>query len=297
MSAMKKLNYLQIPVLAIAVIFFGAALLRAATTYRITAGSSPQVTEHSTCKKVTNSTGNDVFIPTRTVAEWNSFINNPPSGVTVASCTCNLPWGGTIGEGQSVTAYSSSYIACNQSCSSYAQTRTCSNGVLSGSYTNSSCSVWPTTNASWTGSWGWSGYMGPGGGGMGYQRIEGNWWPPDDPWRGFVLFDTGTIPDSAVILSSSITMFKSTGNGDFYKVNDTLPWPLPTWAYDVAVTYLGGTPGCAWCWATWSVPTDSIKKDRNTAYSIRQPNQDAYVRYLNETEGYPPRLDVSYCAP
>ena len=52
---------------------------------------------------------------------------------------CTLPWGGTISSGQSVTAYQASSVPCGSSCAS--QTRTCSNGSLSGTYTNSSCSV------------------------------------------------------------------------------------------------------------------------------------------------------------
>jgi hypothetical protein len=56
-----------------------------------------------------------------------------------APASCSLPWGGTIGNGQSVTAYDSSsepsYGSCNP------QTRTCSNGSLSGSYQYSSCTV------------------------------------------------------------------------------------------------------------------------------------------------------------
>ena len=56
-----------------------------------------------------------------------------------ASCACNLPWGGTIASGNSTTAYQTSSVACGSSCTS--QTRTCTNGSLSGSYTNASCSV------------------------------------------------------------------------------------------------------------------------------------------------------------
>lgn len=57
-----------------------------------------------------------------------------------ASCaSCGLPWGGSIAHGASVTAYASASVPCGSSCSS--QTRTCSNGTLSGSYTASSCSV------------------------------------------------------------------------------------------------------------------------------------------------------------
>lgn len=47
--------------------------------------------------------------------------------------TCTLPWGGTISHGQSVTAFQA---ACG-TCAS--QSRTCSGGVLSGTFTNQSC--------------------------------------------------------------------------------------------------------------------------------------------------------------
>jgi hypothetical protein len=60
---------------------------------------------------------------------------------TVVSPTCTLPWGGTLANGSSVTAYSASSVACGSLCSSSAQTRTCINGVLSGSYVNPGCSA------------------------------------------------------------------------------------------------------------------------------------------------------------
>ncbi len=53
-----------------------------------------------------------------------------------ASCTFNSQ---TIAHGASVTAYQSATVAQGQSCSSISQTRTCSNGTLSGSYINASC--------------------------------------------------------------------------------------------------------------------------------------------------------------
>jgi hypothetical protein len=67
--------------------------------------------------------------------------------------TCTLPWGGTINNGQSVTAYASSSVPYGSSCQS--QTRTCSNGSLSGSYQYQSCSVQPPANCpTQTISWG-----------------------------------------------------------------------------------------------------------------------------------------------
>ena len=58
---------------------------------------------------------------------------------SVAACPCTLPWGGTIASGASVTAYATDSVPCGSTCSS--QTRTCSNGSLSGSYLKSSCGV------------------------------------------------------------------------------------------------------------------------------------------------------------
>lgn len=77
---------------------------------------------------------------------------------TNSSCTvqgpasCGLPWGGSIASGQSVTAYAASSVAYGSSCTS--QTRSCSNGSLSGSYQYSSCSVQAAASCSlpWGGS-------------------------------------------------------------------------------------------------------------------------------------------------
>ena len=65
--------------------------------------------------------------------------------------SCPLPWGGggTIKSGQSVTAYQSSSVTSPETCLS--QTRYCSNGSLSGIYTNQTCSVNPASVYSCTG--------------------------------------------------------------------------------------------------------------------------------------------------
>jgi hypothetical protein len=55
------------------------------------------------------------------------------------NCTCTIPWGGTIGSGASVTAYSAASVIYPAACTS--ESRTCSLGVLSGTYTNSGCTV------------------------------------------------------------------------------------------------------------------------------------------------------------
>ncbi|MFN3980105.1 MAG: hypothetical protein ACK4SA_06965 [Caldilinea sp.] len=98
--------------------------------------------------KYNASTGMHDYIP-------NSFVNGPKYrlGGTATTPSCNLPWGGTINNGQSVTAYQSNSVPFGSSC--VAETRTCSNGTLTGSYTNSSCSVQPPASCSTqTLSWG-----------------------------------------------------------------------------------------------------------------------------------------------
>ncbi len=101
-------------------------------------------------------TGN-VYIATSysTIASTNSLVigglfpdiknitYSCPSGGTLSGTTCitdcNLPWGGTIASGNSTTAFSATSVPCGSVCTSISQTRTCTNGTLSGSYSNQSC--------------------------------------------------------------------------------------------------------------------------------------------------------------
>ncbi len=65
--------------------------------------------------------------------------------ITASSCAitgydgCDLPWGGRIDHGQSVTAYQSTSVHCGESCQP--ETRTCTNGTLSGSFTAQQCTL------------------------------------------------------------------------------------------------------------------------------------------------------------
>ncbi len=63
------------------------------------------------------------------------------AGCNLGACSCNTPWGTTILNGTSVTAYSISTGTPSNTCASNSQTRTCTNGILSGSYTNESCTA------------------------------------------------------------------------------------------------------------------------------------------------------------
>ncbi len=59
------------------------------------------------------------------------------------SLDCTAPWGATVTNGNSVTAYDLP-IACmdyGENCNDFDQVRTCTSGTLSGTYTHESCST------------------------------------------------------------------------------------------------------------------------------------------------------------
>lgn len=60
--------------------------LQAATSYNAQSSILVMIEEFSTCRNVTNNNAKDMFVPTNSSAEWNSFINNTPSNVTLSSC-------------------------------------------------------------------------------------------------------------------------------------------------------------------------------------------------------------------
>jgi hypothetical protein len=60
-----------------------------------------------------------------------------PSCAPVQPSACSLPWGGSIAHGASTTAYAAGSVPFGSSCAS--QTRTCSNGTLTGTYASQSC--------------------------------------------------------------------------------------------------------------------------------------------------------------
>lgn len=59
----------------------------AANSHTIANGASKQIDEHGTCKKITNSSGKSVMVPTKSPAEWSSFRSSLPNGgVTKTNC-------------------------------------------------------------------------------------------------------------------------------------------------------------------------------------------------------------------
>jgi hypothetical protein len=129
----------------LAVLFF-LSVSNTANMYRVNNGATVLINEHGVNKNVANACGVDRMVPTLTAGEWTNFRNNKPACMTLSdpAAPCNLPWGGSIASGQGVTAYQ---YATSASCAFYSETRTCTNGSLSGTYTNASCS--PPAGGTW----------------------------------------------------------------------------------------------------------------------------------------------------
>ncbi len=81
-------SLLRLVLIAI-VLFAFAAIIEASDSLTALINTPIAITGPDTiCKLVTNNspTGKTAYIPTTSVAEWQSFYNNPPAGVALASC-------------------------------------------------------------------------------------------------------------------------------------------------------------------------------------------------------------------
>lgn len=127
------------------------------------------------CMMVTNAspTGKQVYVPGSTAAEWQSFVANPPAGVTLAACgwqsgqTCSGPillgmtWVGTKAECQAVCDHFSSTCCTWEHYSSGGYdwptcilhdgsgTQSTGNANIEGAYVSSpgaagTCQAWPS---------------------------------------------------------------------------------------------------------------------------------------------------------
>jgi Tfp pilus assembly protein PilV len=97
-----------------------------------------------------------VISPSTCTSETRSCTNGTLSGsYGYASCTvqssgaCTTVWGTSVPNGSTTTAYQAATVAYGSTC--VGQTQTCTNGNLSGSYTNGSCSVNPPANCTFNG--------------------------------------------------------------------------------------------------------------------------------------------------
>lgn len=77
--------------------------------------SQRTIDAHGTCRKVVKTSGNDVFAPTKTAAEWNAFISNKPASVNLGQC-CE----GTMYAGYCWYAGNPAVLhSCTDTCSSH----------------------------------------------------------------------------------------------------------------------------------------------------------------------------------
>lgn len=75
-------------------LFTGAALVYAATMYRVEVAQTLQINEWAVCRNVTNNSPVNLplMVPTNTGNEWFSIHNKTPTGVTLTNCAggnCN----------------------------------------------------------------------------------------------------------------------------------------------------------------------------------------------------------------
>jgi hypothetical protein len=92
----------------------------------------------STCTSETRTCSNGVLS--------GSYLNQNCTVQSTQDCT--TPWGATVTNGNSVTAYQLATVSSGSTCTS--ENRVCTNGILSGSYTNQSCAVDTTRTISVT---------------------------------------------------------------------------------------------------------------------------------------------------
>lgn len=77
---------MKISCLIVSLFLINNLLSQTQTYYNIPNGQMTIIDEWNECRKVTNNTGNAIFIPTKTSAEWLSFINFYPTGIILDPC-------------------------------------------------------------------------------------------------------------------------------------------------------------------------------------------------------------------
>lgn len=64
----------------------GSLAVWAADSYRVNSGATVSVSEHGMCRSVQNTGVSDLFVPTKTLVEFQSFITNKPTYVNLTTC-------------------------------------------------------------------------------------------------------------------------------------------------------------------------------------------------------------------
>ena len=78
---------LIVPLILLALLF-GVARISASDNSTVAQNAQQSITAHGTCAKVANNnaSGLSVYVPTQSAAEWQSFRDHPPVGVSLSSC-------------------------------------------------------------------------------------------------------------------------------------------------------------------------------------------------------------------
>ena len=142
--------------------------------------------------------GNSCSSETRTCVNGTlsgSFSHSSCSVSAGSSCSFN---GNTILSGQSTTAYQSSTVPFGNSC--IAETRTCNNGTLSGSYSNSTCTVAAPANCSLGGT-------------------------PVNHGASITAFQTATVPYLSSCISESRNCINGTLSGSYLNSSCSVSGP------------------------------------------------------------------------
>jgi hypothetical protein len=86
------------------------------------------------CKGITNSESNDIFVPTKTDAEWDAFLANKPASVTIGDCGI---WGSPVLQSQTACGGAGSVSGSIKTVAS-----DCAPTGITNTYTSSvSCSI------------------------------------------------------------------------------------------------------------------------------------------------------------
>lgn len=85
--------------------------LYAEESARVDKNQNKDITAHGICKNVTNGFGTDIFIPLKTLDEWQAFLSNRPKSILINNCAPTYEW--------EIGAFSACPASCNAT-----QTRT-----------------------------------------------------------------------------------------------------------------------------------------------------------------------------
>jgi hypothetical protein len=79
-----------IAAVACLVIAASVSAANASDGYSLADGTTTSIDEHGACRKVTNNSGKNQYVPTTAAAEWTSFYSTTHPGVTMAACLTNV---------------------------------------------------------------------------------------------------------------------------------------------------------------------------------------------------------------